>query len=90
MRLDDIKDFESFGVCFGDELIDVALGIDHRRFALGADQIRSVGKAIEVELLEIHNVFLLGLPAFAGIILGKSPGRKEPGLFEKIAGVSWE
>ena len=54
VRLHDVADGEALRVRLGHVLFDVALGIDHRGLALGADQVGSVGQAAEIELLEVH------------------------------------
>src|SRR5262249_10272470 len=54
MRLDHISDLPPFGFSFVDVLLDVALRVGDRRFAPGADQIRSVRQTTQIKLLEVH------------------------------------
>src|SRR5262245_50386191 len=54
MRLDHISDLQPFGFGFVDVLLHVALRIDDRRFAPGADQIRSMRQTSQIKLLEVH------------------------------------
>src|SRR5262245_26228231 len=54
LRLDHVSDLQPFGFGFVDVLLDVALRIDDRRFAPGADQIRSMRQTAQIKLLEVH------------------------------------
>ena len=54
MGLNDVFDLEILCGGFLDILIDIALRIDDRGFAIRADQIRSMGKTVEIKLLEVH------------------------------------
>src|SRR5262245_19178839 len=56
MRLDDVFDLQPFGFGFVDVLLDVALRINDRRLASGADQIRTVRQTAQIKLLEIHKI----------------------------------
>src|SRR5262245_1223624 len=56
MRLDHVSDLKPFGFGFVDVLLDVALRIDDRPFAPGADQIRSMRQTSQIKLLEVHEV----------------------------------
>jgi hypothetical protein len=54
VRFDDVLDLQSLRVSFGDVFVNVALRIDNRSFAIGADEIRSVGQTGEIELFKEH------------------------------------
>ena len=52
--LDDVLDGEAVRTGLLQVLLDVALGIDDRGLALGADEVRRVGETPKIELLEVH------------------------------------
>ena len=54
VRLDHVLDPETVFGRFDEVLIDVTLRIDDSRLTAIADQVRRVGQAAEVELLEVH------------------------------------
>jgi hypothetical protein len=54
VRLDDVPDAEAGARGLLDVLLDIALRVNDRRLALGADEVRGVRQASEVELFEVH------------------------------------
>ena len=54
MRLDNIFDLNILSGGFLDVLINVALRINHSRFAFRTNQVRSMRQTSQIELLEIH------------------------------------
>jgi hypothetical protein len=54
VRLDHVLDGEAVRARLLDVLVDVPPRVDDRRLPLGADEIRRVSQATQVELLEVH------------------------------------
>ena len=64
VRLKNVADLQAMFAGRFQVEIDIALGIYHCGFAIGAQHVRSVGQTSQIKLLKIHRYCLPG--AFAG------------------------